>query len=291
MHQHADGPHGHEEDDDLPLSGLSRRNEKPEDLELPMSLLAISVGNTNTRFTPFHLSHSHPGVSLPNANQVALVEALSKAAAHLDADGRTAVVFASTNHVVRDELTELLTPRVNHEVYRIGIDLDIPIEHALSDDAFEKTGQDRLLNALAAFDSLQEACVVVSAGTAITVDFIDGDGVFQGGAILPGLHAWLRAMHDSTSALPLVEPAKPEDVPFGRDTRQAMLQGAFYGIAGAVRHLVERYAEAFAAYPQVWATGGDAEALFGADEFINRIVPDLTLRGIALTCKEALTNP
>ena len=51
---------------------------------------------------------------------------------------------------------------------------------------------------------------------------------------------------------------------------------------GMVRELVEKYAEFAGLYPMVVATGGDAELLFEDYNLMDRIVPDLTLRGIAL---------
>lgn len=290
MHSHAD--HRHDEDDEAPhaqpaanRAGAADRRPLVED---GFALLAVSVGNTNTRFVTYHAGHHHEGVSLPNADLVSLAAALQHASEHLEGHDRTAVVFASTNHAFRDELYDALTPTLKHEAYRLGIDLEIPVRHALSDEAALKTGQDRLLNAAAAFERTRQASVVVSAGTAMTVDFVDGEGVFQGGAILPGLRMWLRSMHDGTSALPLVEPARPDEHPFGRDTHQAMLHGAFHGFRGAVRAITERYAESYGAYPRVVATGGDAKFLFESDEFIEMIEPDLTLEGIALACREAL---
>jgi type III pantothenate kinase len=252
-----------------------------------VGLLAISVGNTNTRFVTYHgaggagAGHEHEGVSLPNADLVGLTRALVHAGHHLEDDERTAVVVASTNHRFRDELLDALSSSMKHEVYRVGVDVQVPIVHALSDEAAEKTGQDRLLNALAAFEIAGGACAVVSAGTAMTVDFVDGAGTFQGGAILPGARMWLRSMHEHTSALPSVEPGRPDADAFGRDTKQAMLHGLYHGMRGAVRGLVERYAEAYAAYPRVIATGGDAMFLFEGDDLIERIDPDLTLKGIA----------
>ena len=41
-------------------------------------------------------------------------------------------------------------------------------------------------------------CVVVNAGTWISVDALDADGVFPGGIALPGLHAMLRSLADAS---------------------------------------------------------------------------------------------
>ena len=46
---------------------------------------------------------------------------------------------------------------------------------------------------------------------------------------------------------------------------------------------------AYGAFPQVVATGGDAELLFKGDELVNNIVPDLALLGIAETVRVAVS--
>jgi type III pantothenate kinase len=58
------------------------------------------------------------------------------------------------------------------EVYRVGEDLPVPIGQQLEPETI--TGIDRLLNAAAAFETLKQACIIVDAGTAVTVDFVDG---------------------------------------------------------------------------------------------------------------------
>ena len=55
-----------------------------------------------------------------------------------------------------------------------------------------------------------------------------------------------------------------------------------------VQRLVERYAEHYGAYPFVIATGGDAPLLFDGEDLVDRIVPDLTLLGIALAAGSSL---
>ena len=91
-----------------------------------------------------------------------------------------------------------------------------------------------------------------------------------------------RALREQTAQLPDVAFAKPDPETFGKTTREAMLNGVFFGIRGAVRMLSERYAERYGAYPRIIATGGDAQVLFEGDEFVEEIAPDLTLLGVAL---------
>jgi len=67
-------------------------------------------------------------------------------------------------------------------------------------------GQDRALNAIAAYAISNSACIVIDAGTAITVDFIDGQGAFCGGCILPGVQLMADALHEHTAALPKITP-------------------------------------------------------------------------------------
>lgn len=201
------------------------------------------------------------------------------------------IVMASVNEPVSHELFRRLNSddRVRGELHLIGRDIPTSIASSLPGTA--GTGQDRLLAAAGAFGLLEQACVVVDAGTAVTIDFVDGEGVYQGGAILPGLAMSLGALHEGAAALPAVSPAKPAgEEPFGKNTEQAMLNGVYYGVSGAVRLLTERYAQRYGAYPLLIATGGDAELLFSDDDLIDRVVPELAMRGIAMAYQSALAG-
>lgn len=228
---------------------------------------------------------------MPNAALPASLEQIMALMAELESDGednRLAIVMASVNDPVADRVSGALKARSVAEVYRLGNDLEIPILTALAPGA--TPGQDRLLNALGAFEGMKQACVIVDCGTAVTVDFVDGQGVFQGGAILPGASMQLHCLHEKTAALPHVHLAVPAPEVFGKDTTQAMLNGVIFGIRGAVRALVERYAEAYEAFPPVIATGGDAPLILQDEELIDRLIPDLTLWGIHAACRKLLTD-
>lgn len=243
-------------------------------------LLAVSVGNTRTRLGTFADGKLTETATLDNAEPDRIDDALSRTLGPIEADPSGVVVASSVNPRIADHVFAEIAKRTKHAVHRVERDLPIPIGRQLDREAL--VGEDRLLNAAAAYDVLKQACVVVDAGTAITVDFVDGAGTFHGGGIAPGGQLMLDALQQRTAQLPEVELARPEH-PIGHNTTQAMTTGVFHALRGMVYELTERYAEVAGAFPLVVATGGDAALLFKEDPRIDRVVPDLTLMGLRLT--------
>lgn len=250
-----------------------------------LDFVAVNVGNTRTQVARFIDGSIERVDRYSNEDLPRIVQAIIESHDGMNAEDAS-IVLASVNDPVAKKIQSGVADQTGVNVYRIGDDLPPPIGTQLDPETL--TGVDRLLNAAAAYAAVGQACIVVDAGTAITVDFVDGAGTFQGGAIAPGARMQLLALHEHTAALPSLDFRVPEDEPFGKNTGQAMLQGVHFGLRGLVWKLVERYAEAYGAFPQVVATGGDAEALFKGDELIDSIVPNLTLLGIAEAVKRAL---
>lgn len=251
------------------------------------TIIALSVNNTRTHLglcTSLGTGAS-PGVggggeyvvedmkSVPHADAAQTV-------AGIVGDAR-AVVLSSVNPAASGGIRDALTASLGVPVLEINRDVAIPLRHTLTDAS--TLGQDRALNALGAFARVQQACVVIDAGTAVTVDFVDGEGTFHGGMIVPGVQMMLDALHERTASLPALSFGdRPDPLePFGKNTEGAMYQGVVAAVRGSVRFAAERYAEFYGAFAQVIATGGDAQALFGEDELVEAIVPGLTLMGIA----------
>ena len=179
----------------------------------------------------------------------------------------------------------MLANELKLPIYRVEKDWPIPVGRHLDPEAI--VGDDRLLNAAGAYDVLEQSCVVVDAGTAVTVDYVDGAGTFHGGAIAPGAGLMLSCLHEGTAHLPKVPLARPEEA-VGHNTTEAMRSGVYHGVRGLVRELAEHYAELAGAYPIVIATGGDAELLFHDFDLIERIEHELTLMGLAVTLRAAM---
>jgi len=194
-----------------------------------------------------------------------------------------AVVGATVNPPLIEPLEHLVQEICGQEMQWVGRGIDFPI--AVKVDEPKQVGVDRVLNVAAAYEQLGKACIVVDAGTAVTVDFCNDAGEFLGGAISPGVNLMLSSLHEKTARLPLVEFKTPEDL-YGKNTASALCHGVYQSIRGLVREASENYASTLGTWPEVIATGGDAEALFKDWELIHAISPDLTIYGIALAYTE-----
>ena len=154
----------------------------------------------------------------------------------------------------------------------------------------DMVGVDRLLDALAAnrLRGPGRPAVVVDVGSAITVDLVDADGAFLGGAILPGIAMSARALHELTDLLPRIEMAELAEPPpaLGTATVAAMRAGLFWGAVGAVRQLVEQLTGGqhvpMVGEAEIFLTGGAAPVVAQLMGAAARYVPHLTLAGIAL---------
>jgi type III pantothenate kinase len=120
--------------------------------------------------------------------------------------------------------------------------------------------------------------IIVDVGTAITIDCLTADNIFQGGVIYPGY----RLMHDSlvggTSGI------KSEffetDQIVGKTTSECVNSGIAHGVAGAVERIVFEMQVSIGAETQILLTGGGAQALLGKARLDVRYEPNLVLHGL-----------
>lgn len=117
-------------------------------------------------------------------------------------------------------------------------------------------GADRVAADIGARSMMPEhTLLIIDAGTCLTFDVIGRDGTILGGAISPGINLRLRAMHEHTAALPLLD-AEGEHPVLGYDTPTSMRSGAINGIRweieGYIRTMQKMYPDLY-----VFMTGGD----------------------------------
>ena len=143
-----------------------------------------------------------------------------------------------------------------HLVTRHDVPMRLRVDHP------DRVGIDRLLSAWAASRETERAVAVIDAGSAVTVDWVDAQGDFQGGAILPGLNLQTASLAIGTDALPQIAWADAGrfEVP-AKNTADAIRLGVLAGLAGAIDRLVELYSQSLGGSYDVFVTGGDAAVL------------------------------
>jgi type III pantothenate kinase len=246
---------------------------------MDINLLVVNVGNTRVGLGVFAAGELVWTERLALTDADGLKKALTRVfEGHLKGSEGAAVAGASVNARGRVVVDAAVLEATGFDVEWVGEQLDVPMPVKTLEPA--KTGVDRVLNLAAAYEVLGKGCVVVDAGTAVTVDCCSNEGTFLGGAIAPGVHMQIRALSAGTDALPEVEMAVPVGG-YGADTAAAIRHGIYHGIRGLVQHMTESFAEELGVWPEIIATGGDADVLFAGWELIHSISPDLTLHGIA----------
>lgn len=101
-----------------------------------------------------------------------------------------------------------------------------------------------------------EECLVIDAGTCITMDRIDRQGGYHGGSIHPGLTMRFRALHRYTGRLPLVKGRKAGTL-FGASTEDSILSGVAFAASRELDGMIGEYQKQFGEL-KVIITGGDA---------------------------------
>jgi type III pantothenate kinase len=157
-----------------------------------------------------------------------------------------------------------------------GIKTGMPIR---IDNPLE-VGADRLVNAVAAYDLVGDACVVVDFGTGINFDAVSAAGEYLGGAIAPGLEISLTALVERAARIPRIELAEPEAA-IGRSSRAAIQSGVVFGFAGLIDGVARRI-EKELGEARFLATGGLASAIVPFTETIDEVEDLLTLKGLRL---------
>jgi type III pantothenate kinase len=248
------------------------------------SLLAIDIGNTRIGLAVSDSDGIHNVRHVPIAQPGAWPEALRETWSAAPQDEPPVVVVGSVVPDVTRRLGEVL--QEIWDTTPLCVRDDLPLPMPLRIDNPDEVGVDRVCAAAAAYERVQNTCAVASFGTAITIDCVSPDGHFLGGAILPGMDLSCEALHDRTAQLPRVTPAAPNG-PFARNTHDAIVSGVAYAAVGALREIVERFATELREWPQLIITGGNAPLISTLADYVDAVVPDLCLIGIALAYRQA----
>lgn len=218
----------------------------------------------------------------------ALLTALTARTRLMSQDQTPMRVMASSTSRSADQMRAGLTG-LGGAVWVLDAQTPVPIEKDY--ETPHTLGADRIAGAVGATALFPgQACLILDLGTCLTADLVDSGATFRGGLISPGLRMRLRAMHEQTARLPLIDwpglnqsgaSETNQDWPelTARSTRQAMLSGVLNGLAFELNGIIETYRRAWPGLAVVLC-GGDAPTFESRLKPPIFVFPELVLIGL-----------
>lgn len=142
-------------------------------------------------------------------------------------------------------------------------------------------GANRLVNAVAAYERVGRACVVVDFNTAIAFDVVSTDGEYMGSMFAPGLDIAFNKPVPRVASFPPANPRQTES-PAGVLMVKAIRSGTVYGAAGLCDGIVARIKLEMDDEPTILATGPRASFVAEFCDTIEDIDTSLALEGLRI---------
>lgn len=220
-------------------------------------LFVFNIGNTHTQYAVF------------DGKQPLAIKHCNTADFNTDffPNGMPAV-GASVAPPVTEKLSAL-------DIFWVNSTIKSNIDFSLTEHA--TIGADRLANVFRLEEINALPAVCFDFGTAITMEIVDAERRFRGGAIAPGRMLLRRALNDYTAQLPLIELSPEPPEAFGCNTVETMRLGIDGGAISSVRGLIDKARATFTEHQVTfYGIGGDAP-------FFTKAIPELKTGGTDFT--------
>jgi len=256
-------------------------------------LLALDVGNTNTKLALFRLEDSNPGGDKPalaahwrlTTHRSQTVDEYGALFINLfqmkglDPGQVTHIIISSVVPPVESTLRQMCETYFHIEPLFVepGIKTGMPV---LVDNPTE-LGADRLADSIGAFERYGGPCIVVDFGTATKFEVISERGEYLGGVIAPGLGLSAEALFSRAARLSRVDIKRPDKV-IGTNTIGHLQSGLYFGYIGLVDGILDRIVAELGTKPRVIASGIMAHLIAADSRYISDIDDMLTLDGLRI---------
>ncbi len=119
----------------------------------------------------------------------------------------------------------------------------LPLPITLDYMTTETLGMDRVASAIAGYQLHPAGCLIIDAGTCLTLDHINNDGVYVGGVISPGLKMRMKSMSHYTQRLPDISDlwGKIPENEWGKSTYGCLVKGAHRGILHELNGFIDEF--------------------------------------------------
>lgn len=246
-------------------------------------LLAIDVGNTNSKFAVFNGDKLVSQFRLRTEAKRTADEyaAWLTQLMHLrgfDPQSIKGAIMASVVPQVNPNIRHLCEVYFHTKLLIVG-EPDCELGIRVLIDRPQDAGPDRLVGIIAGHKKYGGPLITIDFGSATTFDLADKDGNFVGGVLSPGVELTIESFYLMTARLPRIRVEKPAHV-IGKATVPAMQSGIFWGYVGLIESLIKRIRAEYGEPMKVIATGGLANVFKDEIGLFDAIEPDLMSLGL-----------
>ncbi len=245
-----------------------------------MANLAIDIGNTNAHLAVYSNSKKVRNSVFPTANVIGfnrLIQVLGK-----HRNSVTGIGISSVNPAVNRKWIDVCRKTLRISPLIISSRTKLPIGIKIRNS--RTLGSDRICNAVYGFTKYKgrKNVIIVSLGTAITIDVVLRNGDFIGGIIAAGLSISAKALNEFTGKLPLLKEnqLKYNKRIIGVNTKDSIRAGivnySIHAINGIISEIEKKIGSEFG----VILTGGSAIKVKRFLSHRNQSVENAVLEGI-----------
>ena len=223
-------------------------------------IYCVDMGNTRTHCAIVEASKDGSFACVDSADyQTSNFTDVFKGEKLLEKSGTELLAWCS---VVPSKAAEL-EPLLPESAMRLTC-LNCPIKMESRNPA--QVGQDRMADVVGASLFFKPPYIVVDMGTAVTIDLVDARGVYSGGVIAPGMHAFTSYLSERAAQLPKINPSEADfELSVGKNTAEAMYVGCAKGFCkladGIIADIERDFFGGESATPKTVFTGGSISLL------------------------------
>jgi len=251
-------------------------------------LLALDVGNTNTKLGLYRLDGQEPQLAAHWRLTTQRAQTVDEyGALFLNLFQLKGIEPSRVKHIIISsvvppiESTLRYTCKTYFHLEPMFVEPGIIVGMPLLVDHPTELGADRLAYCVGAYERYGGPCIVVDFGTATKFEVISERGEYMGGAIAPGLSLSAEALFARAARLSRVEIKRPAKV-IGTDTIGHVQSGVYYGYIGLVDGMLDRIFAELGSQPRVIAGGIMAHLISKDSRHISVVDDMLTLDGLRI---------
>ncbi len=226
-----------------------------------LPVLLIDIGNSNTEFASFYKG---------KIGKTSRIETAKFEKTWLPFEQYSRIIVSSVVPKLDAKLATLSTVTfiTANTIPELKVNLPKP----------SQVGADRLVNALGAWKICHSSCVIIDSGTATTFCYVDAKGIYQGGAIFPGLGIASKALNDYTAKIPLIHVTARQEC-LGKTTQKAVQSGLYWGFIHMINGMIGQYKQQD---PKAKIIGtGQGLQVLKSQLYLDIFEPKLIFKGLA----------